>query len=99
MDEARKWFKAASLSGDTWAQGLYIQVLAGTYYWGVYPKAPKRVPSKEDLFEAYAWSNATEQRANKSEAWLKYSPEQVLAVYRRADEIRREITTSESVVE
>ena len=91
VDEARKWFKAASLSGDTWAQGSYIQVLAGTYYWGDYPKTPERLPSKEDLFEAYAWSIATEERANESEAWLKYSPEQVLAAYRRADEIRREI--------
>lgn len=91
VDEARRWFKAASLSGHTWAQGSYIRVLAGTYYWGDYPKAPERLPSKEDLFEAYAWSIATEERANESEAWLKYSPEQVLAAYRRADEIRREI--------
>ncbi len=99
VDEARRWFKAASLSGDTWAQGSYIRVLAGTYYWGDYPKAPERVPSKEDVFEAYAWFIATEERANESEAWLKYSPEQVLAAYRRADEIRREIATSESPTE
>jgi len=52
---------------------------------------PERVPSNEDLFQAYAWSIATEERANESEAWLKYCPEQVLAAYRRADEIRREI--------
>ncbi len=91
VDEARRWFMAASLSGDTWAQGSYIRVLAGTYYWGDYPKAPERVPSKEDVFEAYAWFIATEERANESEAWLKYSPEQVLAAYRRADEIRREM--------
>ena len=91
VDEARRWFKAASLSGDTWAQGSYIQVLAGTYYWGDYPKTPERLPSKEDLFEAYAWSIATEERTNESDAWLKYSPEQVLAAYRRAEEIRREI--------
>ena len=91
VDEARKWFKAASQGGHTWAQGAYIRVLAGTYYWGDYPKAPKRVPSKEDLFEAYAWSIATKQRTNESDAWLKYSPVQVLAAYRRADEIRREI--------
>lgn len=94
VEEARRWFKAASLSGDTWAQGSYIRVLAGTYYWGDYPKAPERVPSKEDIFEAYAWFIATEERANESEAWLKYSPEQVLAAYRRADEIRREITSN-----
>jgi len=93
VDEARRWFKAASLSSDTWAQGPYIQVLAGTYYWGDYPKAPKRSASKEDLFEAYAWSIATEERTNESAVWLKYSPEQVLAAYRRADEIRREIET------
>jgi len=93
VDEARRWFKAASLSGDTWAQGSFIQVLAGTYYWGDYPKTPERAPSKEDLFEAYAWSIATEERTNESDAWLKYSPEQVLAAYRRADEIRREIET------
>jgi TPR repeat protein len=91
VGEARRWFKAASLSGDTWAQGSFIQVLAGTYYWGDYPKTPERAPSKEDLFEAYAWSIATEERTNESDAWLKYSPEQVLAAYRRADEIRREI--------
>lgn len=91
MDEARKWFKSASLSGDTWAQGSYIQVIAGTDYWGDYPKAPKRVPSKEDLFEAYDRSIATEQPTNESDAWPKYSPEQGLAAYLRADEIRREI--------
>jgi TPR repeat protein len=91
VDEARKWFKAASQGGHTWAQGAYIRVLAGTYYWGDYPKTPERLPSKEDLFEAYAWSIATEQRTNESDAWLKYSPEKVLAAYRRADEIRREI--------
>jgi TPR repeat protein len=91
VDEARKWFKAASQGGHTWAQGAYIRVLAGTYYWGDYPKTPERLPSKEDLFEAYAWSIATEQRTNESDAWLKYSPVQVLAAYRRADEIRREI--------
>ena len=95
VDEARRWFKAASLSGDTWAQGSDIQVLAGTYYWGDYPKTPERLPGKEDLFEAYAWSIATEERANESDAWLKYSPEQVLAAYRRADEIRREIAAND----
>jgi len=93
--EARRWFKAASLSGDSWAQGSLIQVLAGTYYWGDYPKTPKRAPSKEDLFEAYAWSIATQERANESAIWLKYSPEQVLAAYGRADEIRREIEAGE----
>lgn len=96
-DEARRWFKAASLSGDTWAQGsCIIRVLAGTYYWGDYPMAPERVPSEEDVFEAYAWLIATEERANESEAWLKYSPEKVLAAYRRADEIRREIEANNS---
>ena len=89
--EALRWFRAASLSGDTWAQGSLIQVLAGTYYWGDYPKTPKHTPSKEDLFEAYAWSIATEERINESAVWLKYSPEQVLAAYRRADEIRLEV--------
>jgi hypothetical protein len=66
-------------------------VLAGTYCWGDYPDTPKCVPSKEELFEAYAWSIATEERTNESDAWLKYSPEQVLAAYRRADEIRRDV--------
>ena len=89
--EALKWFRAASLSGDSWAQGSLIQVLAGTYYWGDYPKTPKRAPSKEDLFEGYAWSIATEERINESAVWLKYSPEQVLAAYRRSDEIRSKI--------
>lgn len=91
VDEARRWFKAASLSGHTWAQGAYIRVLAGTYCWGDYPKSPERVPSNEDLFEAYAWSIVAKERANESDVWLKYSPEQILAAYRRADEIRREI--------
>ena len=95
MAEACRWFKAASLSGDSWAQGSLIQVLAGTYYWGDYPETPKRAPSKEDLFEAYAWSIATQERANESAIWLKYSPEQVLAAYGRADEIRREIEAGE----
>ena len=89
--DARKWFQAASINGHTWAQGEYIRVLAGTYCWGDYPDTPKCVPSKEELFEAYAWSIATEERTNESDAWLKYSPEQVLAAYRRADEIRRDV--------
>jgi TPR repeat protein len=91
VTDARKWFQTASLNGHTWAQGEYIRVLAGTYCWGDYPKAPKRPASKDDLFEAYAWSIATEERTNESDAWLRYSPEQVLAAYRRADEIRREM--------
>ena len=88
--DARKWFQTASLNGHTWAQGEYIRVLAGTYYWGDYPKTPERAPSKEDLFEAYAWSIATEERTNDSEVWLRFSPEQVLAAYRRADDILNE---------
>ena len=88
--EARKWFKAASLSGDTWVHGSLILVLVGTYYWEDYPKAPKRISSKVDLFEAYAWSIVTEERINESVVWLKYSQEQVLAAYRRADEISSE---------
>jgi TPR repeat protein len=91
VTDARKWFQTASLNGHTWAQGEYIRVLAGTYYWGDYPKTLERAPSKEDLFEAYAWSIATEERTNESDAWLRYSPEQVLAAYRRTDEIRREM--------
>jgi TPR repeat protein len=97
VGEARRWFKAASLGGDIWAQGSFIQVLAETYYWGDYPKIPERAHSKEDLFEAYAWSIATEERTNESDAWLKYSPEQVLAAYRHADEIRQEIAAKESL--
>jgi hypothetical protein len=93
--EACRWFKAASLSGDSWAHGSLIQVLAGTYYWGDYPETPKRIPSKEDLSEANAWSIATEERINESAVWLKYSPEQVLAAYRRAEEIRQEISAGE----
>jgi TPR repeat protein len=89
VGEARQWFKAASLSGDTWAQESFIQVLARTYCWGDYAKAPKRSASKDDLFEAYAWSIATEERTNESDVWLRYSPEQVLAAYRHADEIGR----------
>lgn len=89
--DARKWFQAASINGHTWAQGEYIRVLAGTYYWGDYPKAPKRPASKDDLFEAYAWSIATEERTKESDVWLRYAPEQVLAAYRRADEIRRDV--------
>ncbi len=64
-------------------------MLAGTYCWGDYPKAPKRSASKDDLFEGYAWSIATEARTNESDVWLRYSPEQVLAAYRHADEIVR----------
>lgn len=91
VDEARRWFKAASLSGHTWAQREYVSVLSGTYEWGDYPKAPQRIASKDDLFEAYAWLIATQERAGTAEDWLRYSPEQVLAAYRRADEIRREM--------
>ena len=76
-------------------QAHHLRVLAGIYYWGEYPKAPKRAPSKDDLFEAYAWSIATQERIKESPVWLKYSPEQVLAAYGRADEIRREIEAGE----
>ena len=65
--EARKWFKAASLSGDTWVHGSLILVLVGTYYWEDYPKAPKRTPYNEDLSVANAWSIATEERTNESD--------------------------------
>ena len=51
----------------------------------------KRAPSTEDLFEAYERRIATEESINESPVWLKYSPEQVLAAYRRADEIRLEV--------
>jgi TPR repeat protein len=94
VTDARKWFQAASLNGHTWAQGEYIRVLAGTYCWGDYPKAPKRPASKDDLFEAYAWSIATEEQTNESDVWLRYGPEQVLAAYRRSDEIRRDVPSS-----
>jgi hypothetical protein len=66
---------------------------------GDYPDTQKCVPSKEDIFEAYAWSIATKRRS-PANVWLryspliprrKYSPEQVVAAYRRADEIRREM--------
>ena len=70
---------------------ITIRVLAGTYYWGEYPKTTKRTPYIEVLSETYAWSIATEERPDKSPIWLKYSPEQVLATYRRADEIRLEV--------
>ena len=62
-----------------------------TTYWDDYPKTPERVPNKEDLLEAYAWSITTEERANESDGWMRYSPEQVVAAYRRADEIRRDV--------
>jgi hypothetical protein len=62
-----------------------------TTYWGDYPKPPERAPSKEALLEAYAWSIATEERTNESDAWLRYSPEQVVAAYRRSNEIRRDV--------
>ena len=91
VDEARRWFKAASLSGHTWAQREYFAVLSGNYEWGDCAKAPKRIASKDDLFEAYAWFIATQEWPSYDEDGLKYSPEQVLAAYRRADEIRREI--------
>jgi len=95
--DARKWFQTASLNGHTWAQGEYIRVLAGACCWGDYPDTAKCVPSKEELFEAYAWSIATGKRTNESDVWLRYSPEQVVAAYRRADEIRQEIATKESL--
>ena len=98
--EARKWFRAASQSGHACAHREYISVLAGLYEWGDYPKTPERSASPEDLFEAYAWSIATERRSptftwqmgyKPLVPWTKYSPEQVVAAYRRADEIRREM--------
>jgi TPR repeat protein len=104
VTDARKWFQAASLNGHTWAQREYIAVLSGTYEWGDYPKTPERIASPEDLFEAYAWSIATERRSPSAvwmsysplTPWTKYSPEQVVAAYRRADEIRSEIFTEVS---
>ena len=47
--------------------------------------------SPECLFAAYGWFIATQERANYSEVWLKYSSEQAHATNRRHDEIRREI--------
>ena len=102
--EARKWFRAASQSGHACTHREYISVLAGLYEWGDYPKTPERSASPEDLFEAYAWSIATERRSptftwqmgyKPLVPWTKYSPEQVVAAYRRADEIRRQIACQE----
>ena len=74
MDEARRWFKAVSLSGHTWVQREYMAALSGIYEWGDYPKAQKQIASKDDLFEAYAWFIATHERAISAEIWLNYSP-------------------------
>ena len=65
--------------------------MAGTSLLGDGVKVPKRIPADSEIFEGYAWSIVTGKRATESALWLKYSPEQVLAAYRRADEIRREI--------
>jgi hypothetical protein len=47
-------------------QAHHLQVLAGTYYWGEYPKTPKRTPYIEDLSVANAWSIATQERPDES---------------------------------
>ena len=89
--EAHKWYLAAAKQGHTWAQDDLIRILAGTSLLGDGVKVPKRIPADSEIFEGYAWSIVTGKRATESALWLKYSPEQVLAAYRRADEIRREI--------
>lgn len=89
--EAQKWYLAAAKQGHTWAQDDLIRILAGTSLLGDGVKVPKRIPADSEIFEGYAWSIVTGKRAGESARWLKYSPEQVLAAYRRADEIRGEI--------
>ena len=47
-------------------QAHHLRVLAGTYYWGEYPKTPKRTPYNEDLSVANAWIIATQERPDES---------------------------------
>jgi TPR repeat protein len=89
--DARKWLLKASLKGHIWAQRELIRILSGTQIWGDYEKDFQHKPSSEDLLEGYAWSIACGYRRGVSKVWAKYSPEKVLAAYRRAEEIRREI--------
>jgi TPR repeat protein len=90
--DARKWFLKASLQGHTWAQDELIRILSGSQSWGDYDKDVQRKPTSADLLEGYAWAIACDQRRNESKVWGKYSPAKVLAAYRRADEIRTEIS-------
>jgi TPR repeat protein len=92
--DARKWLLKASLLGHVWAQGELIRILSGTHIWGDYEKDIQHEPSSADLLEGYAWSIACDHRRDESKAWEKYSPEKVLAAYRRADEIRAEISNA-----
>ena len=71
--------------------------MAGAYEWGDCLKATWRIASPEDMYGACAWSSATERRSlplawqmgyKQLVTWTKHSSEQVVATYRRADEIR-----------
>ena len=90
--DARKWLLEASLQGHTWAQSELIRILAGNQVWGDYDKDVQHKPTSADLLEGYAWVIACEHRRSESKVWGKYSPAKVLAAYRRADEIRAEIS-------
>ena len=89
--DAQKWYHSAAIQGHAWAQDELIRVLAGTCLLGDGDKTPQRVPTDAEVLDGYAWSIASGRRTTETKLWLKYSPEQVLASYRRAAEIRKEI--------
>ena len=91
--DARKWLLKASLQGHTWAQGELIRILSGNQVWGDYDKDVQHKPTSRDIQEGYAWSIVYGRRRDEAKIWSKYTPAKVMAAYRRADEIRREIVS------
>lgn len=89
--DARKWLLKASLQGHTWAQGELIRILSGNQVWGDYDKDVQHKPTSRDIQEGYAWSIVYGLWRDDAKIWSKYTPAKVMAAYRRADEIRREI--------
>lgn len=86
--DARKWLIKASYQGHAWAQSELIRVLNGTQFWGDRGEGAERKPAKEDILEAYAWSIACRRRSDELAPYEGFSSEEVLAAYRRAEEIR-----------
>lgn len=89
--DARKWLLRASYQANSWAQAELIRVLNGTQFWGDRGEGVERKPAKEDILEAYAWSIACRRRLDEFAPYAGFSAEEVLAAYRRAEEIRREL--------
>lgn len=92
--DARKWFLKAAYQGHTSAQLELIGVLNGSQFWGDHADKVERKPSKADILEAHAWRIASGKRMH-GRSWSEgFSAKQLLAAYRRADEIRAQLAAA-----